>query len=337
MMEAPHRSDTLRIHSVWLTVVAVLLLSACSREPRDPFEAYLWQFEQLTAEMFEHFDKAHKVVRLDAAAATDVGLYTEDVDVYRFMLIPPAAKKVITHLAFPPRSMVLALDDGSVDPDWALRFSNAIENARTTLDKRIASFKARMPEDSINPDQDGPLGELMFGQCKRGGIYSYSDGCKIGRYAFDDNGSLFFYVQHNRKLQQLMIEEILDIDAADWIEKLKATSRFEATWYCDSRYHNEESGERKEWFSNLTVYRTDDDRLRWRDRTYHNGQWFNDEGGGVRIESSSMFIFDDRNTGEVEYQYTTDRLAEGQLARDSSRQGITSTSTCCPDRSCAEY
>lgn len=317
-------------------LVSLVLLSACDSEPSDPLEAYLWQFERKTGALFDHLEHADEQITLDAAAATDQGILNEDVEVYRFRLVPSAAAEVITHLAAPPRALILALGDQPPDPDWVARFERAVANARATLKDRIASFKASMPTDPASPFQDGPVGQLIVGACARGGAFSASDGCKVNTYAYDEQGALYFYVWRNRQLQRLMIEQILDLDAGELIRSLQAVSRYEGLWYCNNVYDDPDAGKHNEWLSTLTVTRTGENQLGWRMREQFNGMWSDGYGGDADTEANQLVLRGDEGY-EARYGYVTDLLSEGQLIRDDNQQRTTSMSVCCPTRHCAEF
>lgn len=316
-------------------MAGVCFLSGCEREPSDPLEAYLWQFESKTQALFDHLANADELIQIDAAALGDAGMLEEEVEVYRYMQVAPAAGEVITHLATPPRSLILALDGKPADPVWVERLAQSITNARATLHEHIKAFKTDMPADPTSPDQDGPVGSMLIGACQSGGVFSGSQPCKVHRYAYDDEGQLFFFVWRNRQLQKLMIEQILDIDMQDWVRTLQATSKYETVWFCNNLWENADTGEQQKWSSRLYIQRDSDDELSWLMRNEHRGQSPQARRGQARFDHNQL-VLQEEGGYENKLQYTNDVLAEGQLVRLTTRERIRSMASCCPQRYCSD-
>ena len=214
-----------RVAGISALLTALVLVAGCDREPEDPFDAYLWQFDRKVNELIDHLSNPDELVKREGAAVTDRGMVTEDVELYRFMLAGEAAKEVASHLSTAPMAMLLVLAEQPADPAWVARFDRSVAAARERLAASIQSFKASMPEDPARPDQDGPVGELLIGACKPGGIYSASPACKLGTYGYDEQGKLFFYVRNNRQIQQLMVERVVDLDVNSWVSEVEAMAQ----------------------------------------------------------------------------------------------------------------
>ncbi len=323
------------IQSLAGLIFALAVVVGCDREPTDPFEAYLWHFEQKTERLFDHLANADEIVRDEAMATGDSFLVTEEVEVYRYIYIPSAAQEVLAHLSDPPRALILALEDEPADPEWIARFEASVADAQRTLAERIERFKATMPADPPVPEQDGPVGDLFIGACGPGQIYSGSDACNLGKYAYDDEGALFFYIQHDRRLHQLMIEHVLEVDVQEWVRLAEAASRFDEIWYCDNISEDTETGEREYWFANLTIAPAEGEERSWYLRQRFGWDWSPGFGGDASIDGGRLTLSGEDGY-EAEYEYRADLLSEGQLIRTSTRGTVTSMSSCCPRQHCAE-
>ena len=175
-----------------MVAVIALLFSGCDQEPDDPFDRYIWQFERKVQVLLDHLNEPDDIVETEGTVLSDRGLLKQKVKHYRYMLIPGAAEEVIQQFTSVPEPLLLAMREHPVDPPVV--------------------------------EQETAVGNLLIDGCGRGGIYSNSSGCRQGRYGYDEDGKLFFYVWH-RQLQQLMLEQILDLDIKDWVHSVEAAGK----------------------------------------------------------------------------------------------------------------
>ena len=209
-----------RLHVQFLILAAAVVVCGCEREPDDPLDRFVFQFEEKTETLFDHLANADEVLESDRTIYMDGRLSTTTSEYYRYMHIGPAAVDVIEHFDSLSVAFYLAIvQSDEIDPEWVAELKSAVNAAQVELAERVDTFRHDMPRRPRMPGQPDDVTAALSFPCSPGGALSLSEGCRIGRYGYDDSDRLYFELPDGR----LWIENLLDIDIDMWLAAVRDT------------------------------------------------------------------------------------------------------------------
>ena len=205
-------------------LVQILMLSAaisiygCEREPEDPFDRFIYQFEEKAETLLDHLANADEIMESERTIYMDGRQSSSTAEYYRYMHIGPAAMDAYEHFASPSVVFYLALVQiDEVDPEWVAELKFAVDTARVELANNVGAFRREMPRRARAPDQSDDVESFLDHPCNPGNILSHSEGCRIGRYGYDDSDRLYFEVRDGR----IGIENLFDVDIDLWLTTVR--------------------------------------------------------------------------------------------------------------------
>lgn len=208
----------IRLRAYVMVLAATVSFYGCEREPEDPLDRFIYQFERKSETVLDHLANADEVLEGDRIIYADGRQSVSTAKYYRYMHIGPAAVDVYEHFASPSVVFYLTLvQTDEVDPEWVADLNLAVDTARTELAKRVEEFRRDMPR---RPPSPGELDETLLPlehPCSPGSIMSLSEGCRIGRYGYDDSDRLYFELKEGR----IAIENLFDVDIDLWLSSVR--------------------------------------------------------------------------------------------------------------------
>ncbi len=195
-----------------------LLMVSCDREPEDPYDRFIYQFEQKADVLLDHLRNADEVMDGESTFFTDGRQASAKVDYYRYKHIAPAAIDLFEHFAKPNMAFYLSLSHAEqLDPDWVNRLKASYERASDELALEVERFRKDMPRRPPTPEQSSELGDSIASAFGPGGIYGASPSARIGTYMYDDDDVLWFYVEGGR----IQLDKLLSLDIDDWLSSIR--------------------------------------------------------------------------------------------------------------------
>ncbi len=205
-----------KTHFIAAMALTVLMVS-CDREPEDPYDRFVYQFEKKVDVLLDHIRNADEVMEGEGFTPADGRQARIEVKYYRYKHIGPAALGVVEHFTQPNMAFYLEISHAErVDGDWLTRLKESYEQASKKLAIETERFRNDMPRFPPIPEQSSKAGQSVASAFRPGGIFGSSSWARAGFYRYDDDDVLWFYVEDG----SIQLEKLFSLDIDAWVDSI---------------------------------------------------------------------------------------------------------------------